>query len=197
VIVVAYAAARGVTLTGAAAYGLMWLLIAGSSRFSMSALGLQFAPPGSASLDTVAVMLLLVPAGILTSCLGSQTPTLEATRSRRCYPSQQLWVGVITVVAVLSPLTVAPILHRSIDVAAFFITWCITLGTWLIIASFASTIVAATVTFMMLAGFSTPNLVPWRANIVYNLEAKNAASLIAAILFLGGAALPALVLSRR
>lgn len=191
-VVVAYAAARGVTLGGAAAYALTWLAIAASSRFSMSALGLQFAPPGTASLDTVAVMLLLLPAAILTNCLASQTPTLEMTRSRRRYPAQQLWAGVIMIVALLSPWTVAPLLHRSIDISAFFVTWCVTLGTWLLILSIGPAIAAFILTFLMLALFSTPSLVPWRANIIYNLEVQNIAALVAAILFLGAATLSTL-----
>ncbi|WP_213451108.1 hypothetical protein [Rhizomonospora bruguierae] len=190
-ILTAYVAARGVTRRGLAAYAVTWLAVAFAARFSMSALGLQFAPPGSAALDTVAVVLMLLPAGLLAGFLASQAPSLEATRSRRRHPAQLLWVGMIAVVAVLTPWLALPLLPGAVDPGAFFATWCLTVGVWFVLAFFVPAVVAGAGTFGVLALFSTPGLVPWEQNIVYNLNEKPVAAGVAAAAFLGGVALQA------
>jgi hypothetical protein len=192
VVVAAYIAARGVTVRGAAAYLSSWLLVAAASRFSISALGLQFAPPGSASLDTVAVVVLLLPASILAGVLESQAPTLEATRSRSRYPAQVFWIITVVAVTVITPVAAAPLLHASIDKVALLNTWCMAIGVWFVAAFFGSALFAAACTFALLALFSTPALVPWEANVIYNVDMKTSASVVAIGALAVGAILQAL-----
>ncbi|WFE19740.1 hypothetical protein O7621_17595 [Solwaraspora sp. WMMD937] len=189
----AFATARGVTVRGLVGYLLIWLFIAAASRFTVSATGLQFAPPGSAALDTVAVILLLLPAGVLAGTLTSRTPHLEATRSRSSQPAHAIWVIGITAVGLLSPWLASPLVHPSIDMVAFFTTWCTVLGLWWAVARIGPTVLALSCTFIVLAGFSTPGLVPWHLNIVYNVEIGGSAALVATTALGSGTILQALL----
>jgi hypothetical protein len=184
--------AHGVTLRGSVAYLLVWALIALASRFSISALGLQFAPQGSSSLDTVAILLMLLPATIIVRCLCSQAPTLEVTRSRGRQPAQLLWATTLGLAAFGSPMLAAPLLHRSIDKVAFLAGWSLILGLCLVLGAVLATPFAALGSFSTLAIFSTPGLLPWRANVLYNVDIKNTSVVIGATLLIIGILLSSL-----
>lgn len=192
VVVVAYATARGFTVRAAAAYLLVWALIAAASRLGVSALGLDVAPPGSASLDTIAVLLMLLPAAILGRSLGSKADSLEPTRSRGRHPAQILWVAAIGAFAALGPLMTEPLLDESIGRETFYTAWCSTFGVWLILTAFIPQLWVTAFAFATLALFSTPGLVPWQCNIIYNLETRSVAASIGATLVTAGLLLSAI-----
>lgn len=195
-VAIAFAGARGVTVRSALGYLLAWAVVAGASRFSITALGLQFAPPGSSPLDTVGVMFLLLPAPLLATCLTSRTPTLEATRASRFPGAQTAWVGCVVGVGVGSPWAVAATLHPAIDKRAFFATWLTVFGIVLLLAVIASTLVAALSAFAVLALFSTPHLLPWPDNLIYNVDRAPITLSAGAALVVAGAALHVVRLCR-
>lgn len=80
--------AHCVTLRGVLGFLLAWAVLLLASGISISVLGFRLAPPGSAPLDTVAVVLLAVPAAILARCANTRLPEYERTRSRERQPSQ-------------------------------------------------------------------------------------------------------------
>lgn len=95
----AHAKAHGVTGRAIVAYLLVWLGIAVTARYRLSAFGLNLAPLGTAPLDTVAILTTLVPAGVMARCLRSRLDSLEVTRSRHRQPGQILWVAAVCLLA--------------------------------------------------------------------------------------------------
>lgn len=178
----AYAKAHGVTGRATAAYLLVWLGIAVTARYRLSSLGLNFAPEGSSPLDTIAILTTLLPASIVARCLRSRLPHLDATRSRPRQPTHLLWVAALCLVAAASPLLIAPILQAQINKTAFLATWSVVLGSYLLAAALlpAAAALAATLTMMIL--FSTPGLIAWDHNVVYNVQLSGVAATIGATL---------------
>ncbi|MFG1955389.1 hypothetical protein [Micromonospora sp. NPDC048830] len=161
---------------------MIWLAIGLFSRFSMSALGLQFAPPGSAALDTVGVIFMLVPAAVLSNCLPSQAPSLEAVRARNVLVPQLLWSAWILLVSCSAPLFALSVLHPSVDSRSFYATWLLVVGAVLALALVLSTVMASLTAFFVLAVFTTPNVISWQHNLVYNVGIGGTSALVGAAL---------------
>jgi hypothetical protein len=166
----AHLAAHGVGVRGLFGWLLAWAVVLLASRASISALGFQFGPPGSAPLDTAAVVLLVLPAAVLARCARTRTPELEQTRSRPRQPYELLWALGLGGVAVLAPLAFAGLLHPAIDTRVFVADWYLTVGLCLLLGALTRSRIGAAGAFAVLAAFSVPGLVPWEANVVYNLD---------------------------
>ncbi|MGN9912176.1 hypothetical protein ACTMTJ_32010 [Phytohabitans sp. LJ34] len=188
-IVLAFAGARGVTPRSVAAYAGLWLAIGLGSRFSMSALGLRFAPPGSSSLDTVAVVFMLLPATALANGTASRLPALESVRSRGMLYANSLWVFVLVGGGTLVALATAFTWHASINQLSLFSTWLIVLSVTLVLGAALTTTAAAMGTLALVAVFGTPGLVPWRFNLLYNVTNARVAAVVGLLLLLTGGAL--------
>ncbi|RIV37084.1 hypothetical protein D2L64_17705 [Micromonospora radicis] len=180
----AFAGARGVTLRAVLAYVAVWALIGGVSRFSMSALGLYFAPPGSSSLDTVAVVFMLLPAAALANSTASRVPELEAVRSRVLLVAQCLWLLAIVGAATIVPWATSFTLSQAVDRNSYFSTWLLVLSAMLVVHAVTTTMVASMVAMSLVAAFSTPGLVPWEYNLIYNLAEKGLAAGVGIVLLL-------------
>jgi len=188
----AFIKARGITAPAAAAYVILWVAVTLASRFSVSALGLQFVPVGRAGLDTVSVLLMLLPAVIVSRCLWSRCPTVEATRSRPSQPSELLWSAVLGLGATASPLPAVPLLHDSIDPLAFVADWWLLLGVLLVLSGLTAVPIGVAASFAVIATFSTPNVVPWEANLLYNVDLAAQSAMVGAVLLTAGLLLVAL-----
>ncbi|WP_147376255.1 hypothetical protein [Micromonospora radicis] len=166
------------------AYVAVWALIGGVSRFSMSALGLYFAPPGSSSLDTVAVVFMLLPAAALANSTASRVPELEAVRSRVLLVAQCLWLLAIVGAATIVPWATSFTLSQAVDRNSYFSTWLLVLSAMLVVHAVTTTMVASMVAMSLVAAFSTPGLVPWEYNLIYNLAEKGLAAGVGIVLLL-------------
>ncbi|MBO4210005.1 hypothetical protein [Micromonospora echinofusca] len=185
----AFATARGVTLWGVAAYAALWLLIGVVAQFSMSALGLRFAPPGSSSLDTVAVVFMLLPAAALASSTVSRATELEAVRARPILRAQSLWMLVVLGAGSIGPWATSFALPQAVDRISYVAAWCIVFASVLIVGAISTVMVASMCTMGLIAAFSTPGLVPWEYNLMYNVTASRAAALLGIVLLLVGGCL--------
>lgn len=183
----AFARARGFSLRSFGLYLALWALIALVSRFSMSALGLQFAPPGSSSLDTVAVIFTILPAAALGISTTSRTPELEAVRARSAYAAQSVWMLIIIGGGTLATWVTASALPQSIDRRSFFATWFLVLSTVLIISAISTVTIASLCSTGVVAVFSTPQLVPWDHNVIYNVATTELSAWLGVSLLVVGA----------
>lgn len=172
-VVRAQVAVRGVSGRGALGYVLAWVAVLLVSRVSVSMLGIQLAPLGSSPLDTVGVMALILPAAVLTRCLRSRTPELECTRSRPRQPAAALWAIVLAAVAVVSPVAVTGLLHPAFNAPAFHTDWYLVAGLCLLLGTVMSSTASTITAFAVVAIFSAPNVVPWNANVLYNLDLQH------------------------
>jgi hypothetical protein len=178
----AHIKAHGVTGRATFAYLLVWIGIAVTARYRLSSLGLNFAPSGSSPLDTVAVLTTLLPAGVVARCLRSRVPHLEATRSRSPQPGRIAWVGTLCLLAAASPLLVTPLLQDQINKPAFLAAWSVILGAYLLAAAVMPSAAALGATLAVLIAFSTPGLIGWDQNILYNVQLRGAAAVTGALL---------------
>lgn len=185
--VLAFARARGFSLRALGFYLGLWALIALVSRFSMSALGLQFAPPGSSSLDTVAVIFTILPAAVLGISTTSRTPELEAVRARSVYAAQSVWMLIILGGGTLATWVTAFALPPSIDRRSFFATWFLVLSTVLVISAISTVTIASLCSTGVVAAFSTPGLVPWEHNVMYNVATADLSTWLGVSLLVVGA----------
>jgi hypothetical protein len=181
-IAVAYAKAHGVTARGVLAYLGAWVAVAAASRFGVSALGLEMAEPGSTPMDTIAVLLMLVLVAIVSRCLTGRLPALEATRSRGPQPARLVWSAVVGLGAAVGPLLTMPLLHGAIDRMTFLAGWGVVLGLHLVLGAVLAGPFAMVGTFAVLAVFTTPSLLPWPANIIYNVDLRETSATIGAVL---------------
>lgn len=164
------AAARGVTLRGAVGYVLTWMAVVLTAGMSISTLGLRLSPPGSSVLDTASVLLLILPASVLTHSLRIRVPEFDRTRSRPRQPSTALWAAGIGTIAVVSPMIVGWMLHPALSTEVFRSDWYLVVGLSLLLGTLWPVAVSTVVTFAVVAVFTIPNVVPWEANVFYNLD---------------------------
>lgn len=170
VVVRIQAAARGVTLRGAVGYLLTWTVVVLAAGMSISTLGLRLAPPGSSALDMASILLLILPASVLTRSLRIRVPEFDSTRSRPRQPSTAMWAAGIGTVAVVSPMIVGWMLHPALSTAVFRSDWYMVVGLCLLLGTLWPVAVSTVVTFAVVAVFSIPGVVPWEANLFYNLD---------------------------
>jgi hypothetical protein len=185
----AYAKAHGVTRRAILAYLLIWIGIAVTARYRLSSIGLNFAPAGSSPLDTVAILTTLLPAGVVARCLHSRVGHLEATRARGRQPSQAIWMGMLCLLAAASPLLITPILQEQINKPAFLATWSVVLGTYLLCAAALPTGAALAATLLLMIVFSTPELIAWDRNILYNVNLSSITAVTGAALLIAATVL--------
>jgi hypothetical protein len=121
-------------------------------------------------LDTVAILTTLIPAAVIARCLRSRLGHLEATRSRRRQPGQILWLATVCALAAGSPLLITPVLQAQINRAAFLAAWTVVLGTYLLAAAVAPAPAAFAVTLTVVILFSSPGLIAWEHNVLYNVH---------------------------
>lgn len=163
-------AARGVSVRGLLGLLAAWAVVLLTSRVSVTALGFQFGPPGSAPLDTAGVVLLVLPAAVLAQWTRARTPELELTRARHLQPYESLWALGLGGFALVVPLALAGLLHEAINTRVFMADWYLTVGVCLLLSALTRSLIGPIGGFAVLAVFSTPGLVPWHLNIVYNLD---------------------------
>ncbi|TDB79059.1 hypothetical protein [Micromonospora sp. KC721] len=195
-IALAFAGARGVTVPGIAAYAALWAVVGAVSQFSMSALGLQFAPPGSASLDTVAVIFMLLPAATVASSMTSRTTELEAVRSRPRVAAQSLWVLLLVAGGTTVAWAMSFLLDQSIDRNSYFSAWFLLLSVVLVVSAISSSMAPSMCALAVVAAFSTPGIVPWRYNMIYNVAETDLAVTVGLLLLAVGACLQILQYTR-
>lgn len=176
-------AAHGVTVRGAVGYLLVWIAVVLASRVSISVLGIELAPPASSPLDTVAVLMLILPAAVLTRCLRTRTPELDRTRSRARQPVAALWAGFLASVAVVSSAAVSGLLHPAFSTRLFHADWFLTIGLCILLGTVLTTTVSVMAVLAIIAVFSAPGVVPWQANLLYNLELDHVSTPLAAFVF--------------
>lgn len=176
-------AAHGVTVQGAAGYLLVWVAVVLASRVSISVLGIELAPPASSPLDTVAVLMLILPAAALTRCLRTRTPELDRTRSRARQPAAALWAVFLASVAVVSSAAVSGLLHPAFSTSLFHADWFLTIGLCILLGTVLTTTVSVMAVLAIIAVFSAPGVVPWQANLLYNLELDHVSTPLAAFVF--------------
>ncbi len=189
----AYAKAHGVTARAIVAYVLIWFGIAVTARYRLSSLGLNFAPAGSSPLDTVAILTTLLPAGVIARCLRSRVDHLEATRARNLQPTRAIWAGTLCLIAAASPLLIAPILQEQINKLAFLATWSVVLGTYLLSAAAMPAGAALAATLLLMIVFSTPELIPWNFNILYNVNLSGLTAVTGAALLVAAVTLASMI----
>lgn len=163
------AAARGVTLRSVVGYLLTWAVVVLTAGMSISTLGLRLSPPGSSVLDTASVLLLILPASVLTHSLCIRVPEFDRTRSRPRQPSAAIWAAGIGTVAVVSPMIVGWMLHPALNTAVFRSDWYLVVGLSLLLGTLWPVALSTVVTFAVVAVFTFPRVVPWEANLFYNL----------------------------
>ncbi|MBM7085576.1 hypothetical protein [Micromonospora humidisoli] len=121
--------------------------------------------------------------------------SLEATRSRGRQPGQFLWAVTVCLLGAASPLLITPLLQAQINKVAFLAAWSLVLGTYLLATAVmpASAAFAATLTLVIL--FSSPGLISWEHNVLYNVQLSELTAAVGAGLL--SAAVLAAALVRR
>ncbi|WP_203335511.1 hypothetical protein [Nocardioides limicola] len=165
-----YLAAHGVSRRGLMGYLVAWGVVAFASRGRHSALGLQLGDPGSEPLDTIGLVMMAVPALILLRCLPLYTVELGLGRSRGAQPSWAWWTATLGLVAALTPVVMGPLLAPTVDGDAFRSVWLLIVGVALLSRLVMPPAWSSMLVVGVLMTFSAPGVVPWRLNLLYNLE---------------------------
>ncbi|MEH1014029.1 hypothetical protein V6U90_13080 [Micromonospora sp. CPCC 206060] len=139
---------------------------------------MNFAPTGSSPLDTVAVLTTLIPAGVIARCLHSRVESLEATRSRRRQPGRTLWLATVCLLAAASPIVITPMLQEQINRTAFVAAWTVVLGTYLLAGIVMPALAAFAATLIVVIVFSSPGVIPWEHNVLYNVQLSGLTTVI-------------------
>ncbi|MEU6857345.1 hypothetical protein AB0B28_00500 [Glycomyces sp. NPDC046736] len=70
----------------------------------------------------------------------------------------------------VSPMIVGSMLHPALSTEVFRSDWYLVIGLSLLLGTLWPLAVSTVVTFAVVAVFTIPNVVPWEANVFYNLD---------------------------
>lgn len=144
----------------------------------LARVGLFEVNPGAADyvrpLEQLGAMALCLPVGAATVLLGDPSAWVLRTAKRSAPRVRGSWLLLVTVMASLLGLCVSPLRPSAVPFSHLGWLWLLLYAVGVLAVSLGGEWLGGITSAAVVALMTVPGLVPWNANVVYNLEARPA-----------------------